>query len=703
MIHIKKSFVILTLFIVITVIFGVIALNSLEIQGMEALLSGDVPSVKNYENMENIFGKSSLLLVIVKIESIYDEGSMEHIYNFVQGLKELKDVKSVNSIFDSAKVRFLGTNIDYQPYFNKGIPAENAEEIFENNLYVGNLINEDGDTLFITIEIDNDDVMEGINKLLEDDLSDLEVYTTGGPVVNESINNSIFLLILVFPPLLFLLIIFLYYLKLKNIFAAMIPPLLSILSVIWTLGIAPIMGIKLNVLTSTSGLFLIIICSSYGLHFVDKYISEREEHPREEALKITMKEEKRPIIFSGLTTMIGFLTFIFSSMDAFKQLGILVSIGIFFSLLFTIILVPNFIRLKDLRRRGNSLGYNKFFNATGKKFDKTLTIIFLVVLAISPFVISRIPVRMDQYEYFKENDPVTISSAVAIEEFGWVMPYYVILSNDGKVFTQEDAGNISEMMDKLKSIEGINGTDSILDISNSFNIPLPLLQIFSESNNELKAQVSSFLSEGFLRIILKTPETDSINTQRILEGIQDVLKEYEEYKPYVASQLLFTYEMNKEIVQNQISTIVLAFIAIFTLLLILFKSLKVALVGVVPILMVIAFNFLFMGLFKIPLEIGTAIISGILMGLIIDYSIHLMVYCREDHKSIIQSRKKIGPVILTNSIALSLGFFVMTFAPLRLYTRLSTLLTIGMIGGAFITLTVLPYLYEKFIEKKKKN
>jgi hypothetical protein len=702
-IRIKKSFVILTLFIVITVIFGVIALNSLEIQGMEALLSGDVPSVKNYENMENIFGKSSLLLVIVKIESIYDEGSMEHIYDFVQGLKELKDVKSVNSIFDSAKVRFLGTNIDYQPYFDKGIPAENAEEIFENNLYVGNLINEDGDTLFITIEIDNDDVMEGINKLLEKDLSDLEVYTTGGPVVNESINNSIFLLILVFPPLLFLLIIFLYYLKLKNVFAAMIPPLLSILSVIWTLGIAPIIGIKLNVLTSTSGLFLIIICSSYGLHFVDKYISEREDNPREEALKITMKEERRPIIFSGLTTMIGFLTFIFSSMDAFKQLGILVSIGIFFSLLFTIILVPNFIRLKDLRKKGNSLGFNKFFNATGKKFDKTLTIIFLVVLAISPFVISRIPVRMDQYEYFKENDPVTISSSVAIEEFGWVMPYYVILSNDGKVFTQEDAENISEMTDKLKSIEGINGTDSILDISNSFNIPLPLLQIFSESNNELKAQVSSFLSEGFLRIILKTPETDSINTQRILEGIQDVLKEYEEYKPYVASQLLFTYEMNKEIVQNQISTIVLAFIAIFTLLLILFKSLKVAIVGVVPILMVTAFNFLFMGLFKIPLEIGTAIISGILMGLIIDYSIHLMVYCREDHKSIIQSRKKIGPVILTNSIALSIGFFVMTFAPLRLYTRLSTLLTIGMIGGAFITLTVLPYLYEKFIEKKKKN
>jgi len=155
-------------------------------------------------------------------------------------------------------------------------------------------------------------------------------------------------------------------------------------------------------------------------------------------------------------------------------------------------------------------------------------------------------------------------------------------------------------------------------------------------------------------------------------------------------------------VQNQISTIVLAFIAIFLLLFILFKSFKVAFVGVVPILMVVAFNFLFMGLFEIPLEIGTAIISGILMGLIIDYSIHLMVYCREDHKNIIQSRKKIGPVILTNSIALSIGFFVLIFAPLRLYIRLGILLTLGMIGGAIITLTVLPYLYEKFIEKGKR-
>lgn len=688
-------------FIAITIFFGIIALNSLKIEGMEALLSGDTPSVKNYDDMEEIFGKASLILIIVKIDSIYNDEETIMVYNFVQDLKELDKTKNVNSIFDSAKVNLIGTNINYEPYFVDGVPQPNADEIFDNNLYVGNLINEKGNTLFITAEVEDKGVMDSIYSLIDDDLNYLEVYITGGPVINKSLDNSILLLVLVFPPLLFGLIVFLYYLKLKSIFGAIIPPLLSIFSLIWTIGISSIIGIQLNILTSTSGLFLIIICSSYGLHFVDKYISEREKLSRIEALKITIKEEKHPIIFSGLTTMIGFLTFILSSMDAFKHLGILVSLGIFFSLLFTMILLPNFIKLKDLKKRGKGLSFSKFFNSTGRKFDKTLTIFLLICLAISPFIIMTIPIRMDQFEYFKENDPLIVSSKISIEEFGWVMPYYVVLSNNEKVFSQDDSETISEMLEKFESIDGIYGSNSILDISKAFNIPLPLLQLFANNNAEINAQVSSFLKNGVIRIILKTPETDSVNTERILNEIQSVLKDYVQYNPYVVSQLLFTYEMNKEVVGNQISTIAFAFIAIFALLFILFKSFKVAIVGVIPILMTIGFNFVFMGLFQIPLEMGTAIVSGVLMGLIIDYSIHLITFCREDHKKILMSRKKIGPVILTNSIALSLGFFVLVFAPLRMYVRLGMLLTLGMIGGAFITLTVLPYLYEKLIEKDK--
>jgi hypothetical protein len=102
-----------------------------------------------------------------------------------------------------------------------------------------------------------------------------------------------------------------------------------------------------------------------------------------------------------------------------------------------------------------------------------------------------------------------------------------------------------------------------------------------------------------------------------------------------------------------------------------------------------------MGILGIKLEISTAIVSGVLLGMTIDYAIHLINRFIET-KDIYRARQEVRPAILSNTIALAAGFSSLVFAPLKLFSGLGLLLAIGMVTGAILTLTIIPKIVSKW-------
>ncbi|OAA31562.1 hypothetical protein AT15_05675 [Kosmotoga arenicorallina S304] len=632
------------------------------------------------------------LLIIVKTPGIFDPKNSIALYNAVKSLKAIEGVIKVNSIFDAADVKLKGFNLDGKPYFNDGSPSENVVEILNNPLYVDNLIDSEGKVAFIILDVKNVD-LESVINVLKNLPENFSYNLTGTPVVDYGIQKSVKQLIFIFPPVLFFLMWLIYFFRLGDARSATLPPLFAALAAGFTYSIAAIIGIKLDILTSTAGLFVIVVSSSYGLHVIDRYLLFRSEQSHSGALMHAIKDEAPSLFLSALTTAVGFLTFLFSSMKAMKELGLLVSLGVGFSFVFSLVVIPAFISLIDFKPHHKRMTI-KF--KLKSKIGVSISIIMLVLLAISPFFIKNLEVNSDQFGFFKKKSDLVRSAEASKKAFGWVVPFYVELKKDGN-FTAKDAPVIENLLDDLHSIKNVHGTSSIMDIVDNFNIPLPIMMIFSRTEQGQEF-LNEFVEGKNLRIMVKTPITDAVGAVGLKTSIEAIMEKYSQYSYEVSSPLLNFAALNMDTSKNQIMTILMAYGAIFILLLIVFRNLRYTLIAIVPIIGTTIMNFAYMAIFGLNLDVGTSIVAGVLMGLIIDYSIHLMLRYRTIEKekakamAIQKAMDDIGPVIVASGLSLGAGFGALFFTSMKIYSDLALLLVFGVTTGVVITLFTVPTL-----------
>ncbi len=692
---------------IVFVVFGILSvvlsffLFKIKIQGTESLVPKDDPALIAMKKMEKEFGDSDQILIIVKTTGVFQKENSKTLYHVVSELKKLPQIKEVQSIFDAASVKFNLFGFRYTPYFKDGVPTPDATKILASKLYVGNLVDPTGKVTAIVAYLKKNagNPTAEIEKILKIYLpKSMKYYMTGEDVVNYSMNKSIFVLAIFYPPLLFGLMWLLYFLRIGNIVGAAIPPLLAALAAMWTYGIAGMAGIPLNMLTATVGIFIIVVSSSYGLHFLDRYMFNRSKFDHHRAVVTTLKEETVPIIMSALTTVVGFITFVFTGIGAFKTFGILVSAGVGISAVFAIILIPAITKFFDIHKKTiRTMSLKVTFS---EKFTKLAIAAVLCLLALSPIFIFRINVNSDEFSYFKQDSEVRTSARVAKKYFGWVLPLYVMVEKSTP-FNENDAKTLEKFVSEIEKIPGINSVNSALDLSRAFNVPLPILQALSK-NPSYSKYFSQWFHDNTMRFLVKTPLTDTNGTQRVAESIKKIAKKFPQYKINVTSPTLTYAAMNSSIMKNQISTIFIAFVFILGLLIITFKSLIPPLIASIPIVLTVIFNFAFMGAFGINLEVSTAIVSSVLMGLVIDYSIHTISRYRMT-KNVDEVVKETGPVIVANALGLVAGFLTLLFSPLRLYMQLGVLLAFGIAVGAFLTIVFvieLLRLYDRRFKEK---
>ncbi len=697
-----------TVSIIVFIIFGIASLvlfaflSKIKMQGNEALVPKNDPYLVAMKKMEKDFGDSDEIMIIVKTNGLFKKSNSLALYKVIEKIRKLEAVKSVQSVFDAANVKFtLFGGLRYTSYFKNGLPTSNAKELLNSKLYVGNLIDSHAKVTSIIVYLKNNakNVVNALENILKNSLpKSMRYYITGNEVVNSFMNSSILILAIFYPPFLFGLMWLLYFLRIGNLVGAAIPPLLSAIAAMWTYGLAGMLNIPLNMINATVGIFIIVVSSSYGLHFLDRYMFNRSNFEHHEAVLKTLREESIPIIMSALTTIVGFISFVFTGIGAFKTFGILVSIGIGVSAIFAIILIPAIAEFFDIHKK--NIRTLKFKTSFSHRFNKYAIIATLVFVGLSPLFMRWINVNSDEFGYFKSNSEVNASARAAKEYFGWVLPFYVMVEKD-RAFTQEDSYNLEKFISDIEKIPGVSGVNSAVDISKSFNVPFPILQTLSK-NPEYAVYFSEWFHGNTTRLLVKTPLTDTNSAQRIAKAIKKLGKRFPQYKVEITSPSLIYSVMNDSIMQNQIYTIVMAFIFILILLIITFRSFIPPLIASVPIILTVVFNFTIMGISGINLEVSTAIISSVLMGLIIDYSIHTISRYRMI-KNVEEVIDEVGPVILVSAFGLMAGFATLLFAPLRLYMQLGFLLLVGIAVGAFLTIVFVGELLRVYDKRKKRN
>ncbi|TYC03030.1 MAG: MMPL family transporter [Kosmotoga sp.] len=667
--------------------------------------------VKSYRNFVEKTGSLNTGMFLIKLDENND--------NIIKGLEYLRSslsefigngIDRVFSPLDAVQLkitsilplRFETTNIIDNP--------DDINRLVDDPLYNNFLVSKDKEylnTFFWMSELGNNDSLMAALEKMERKLKDeygLEAMAFGEFLVQKTLFDYIKQLTFLYPPLIILIIIILFGIALKDFWLGFIAIIPSMVAVVFSYWLMIRFSITINTLTTLVGSLIVIIGSVYGLHIAKRLLINREKAVSEvELFKITLREEIVPIMFSSLTTVAGFMSFIFAPMRAFKMFGLFISVGLMITALYACFLLPFFVSMKGKNHRKPIK--LEFLVIPGKEILNILKYVCAIIIICGFISIPFVRVSTDELSYFSSNSEIVSSANKISESFGYLFPYYVVIEKPEQSEFSSDKEFFNVINSELKKIDHINGTKSLIDVSKSTGFGLSVLNSPLLRDTSLGSFLSSFVTENKYIIMINSTVTDTKIAGQIETDVNELLNSYN-LTGNVYSPVLIWRRINNEVVINQTVSMLGALAVIFLLTSILLKSITDATISIIGVISAIMSAFIAMAIFSIPLEIGTSIVSVMLAGIVIDYAIHLKIWQRRDQKGY----PEVVKTVLANSYALALGFSVLLFSPLKLYARVAVIVIIGVLVGGYISIAVLSG--EKFakilnrfklIKRRKKN
>jgi len=672
-----------------------------------AFLSDDDPELASFNRIAEVFGDTGSIVVILNSS----DTSLELLRRITEEIKSLDWISSVLSATDAIKpgeFNLLSFSIHTESFvYEEDGKLILNKDLLKDPMYSNLLVSSDGRYYGVLVsiadgnELSSDILVPQLRSRL-DSLGVKNYRLIGESVANSATFRSIIDLTFKYPPFILLAILGVYVIKFRRVslsLLTLIPPLAAVMVII---GIMGMMELSINSLTVMVPSFIVIIGSAYGMHFLSRF--EENIHLKN-AVKRTVHEERVPVLFSALTTMAGFSSYILLDMKAFQEMGIFVCSGIFFSAIFTMTVLPGLVTTKKIKKREISLPRD--VNAVVKK----VVIWAIIVIAISsPLLIMTIPMTIDQYNFFKEDSEIRNSAQTMKEAFGWLTNYALMAKPKGgqsPVLTADQVESLGALEEELKRLDGVSKVMSLFDLSRETNIPVTLMIRVLNSTDFFGDSTSLLLSDNAIRFNLFSPESDSLSAERLKTSVEELIERNKElqsrFEFTLAGTTLIWKSVNSSVVNNQIQSLIVSFGLIILLLFTIFRSLKSTIIATIPILLTTLFNFIFMAVFRIPLSISTALISGMLMGLVIDYAIHFTIWFRRFGDSR-RAYQQTANAILANGLSLVAGFSVLLLSPLLLYVDVAKLMVSGLVVGMVLTLILLPEIAsrsKKFSDRAK--
>lgn len=629
----------------------------------------DDPSVQNMLKMSQEFGDKAKMFIMYFLDKpLNTPGTLKELKRLQEKLEKTKNVKMVISILN-----YPGA----ESYIK-----DDAVEIFQLPDYLKVFVSKDGyyALFLVLIDIEPGKQVEPVVRRITDELKGEKIIVLSEASINNKLFDELKRSMFFYPVIMFFVILGIFFYQTQCLRAAIVSLFIPILSSLYTYAIYFILGRVVNILTAMVPSFLIIIGSAYPLHYYN--VTFRSENVR--------KHISAPIFFSMFTTAIGFISFVFVKILAFKEFGMLVSIGLFFDFLLTITVGHELLSHAKTKskRSPKNLGIKYF----GNKTAIAILVIVIIATILSPFFISNIKVGLTSTDYFQKKTDIAKGYRILEEKFGMRDNIYIVLEKKQGIFLPMDDKNIDEIINKLKK------SNYISSVEFPRNVSITLLILASRTNHVLK----HYIADGkTIRLSINLTSEGSENLEDISAFIEGILKEYN-YDFYFAGSPFVWKAVNDNILASQLQSLFAALIIVFLTIFVVFKDFVEALKLISPVVFATLLNFVYMSVFKMKLEISTALTSSIIIGLAIDYSIHIGHEYNKT-KNVTTAIRNVGPAILGNALGIIGGFLILLGGELAMFKRISILVSLGIATATLLALTVLPFMLSyKNIRRKLK-
>jgi predicted RND superfamily exporter protein len=742
------------------------------------LIEGD-PDLEYLREITERYGsKEFLVLTYTPNEGMVTDTSVNNLLSLKYKIQSLDWVHSVITLLDIPLLNNSDAPLQerlegFKTLKDEGVDKDRGfKEILNSPVFRNFVISEDGKTSGIIVNIKQNPPLEDIENRSQDEIEQYrdqikkqnhenileirdviksyenigKIYLGGIPMIADDMMTFIKSDIVVFGLGVLLFIIATLWFVFRKLIWIIVPISSCFFSVVIMMGLLGLLGWKVTVISSNFIALMLILTMAMNIHMSTRFLQLRKSNPSKSNLQIlTLTTGKMfwPILYTVLTTVIAFLSLIFSGIKPIIDFGWMMTFGLITSFIITFTLLPTLLSFAPTKnmsvKEDEGSKITKFLGKLSLNFQTPIFIVTIIVIGLSVFGISKLEVENSFINYFSKNTEIYKGMKLIDEELGGTTPLEVILKfpeakkekteedddfedwgdeseqDDEKYwFTKDKIDTIASVhnyLDSLPQIGKVLSFSSIIDVATQLNNDKPLGTLemgvlYSKIPESIKTDIIDpyiSIEDNEARISLRIIDSqenlrrnDLIN--KINFDLENELKiEKEQYK--LAGVLILFNNLLQSLFKSQILTLGLVMIGIFAMFMILFRNIKLSLIGVVPNFIAAFFILGIIGLLGIPLDMMTITIAAITIGIAVDNSIHYIYRFKEEFSKINNYKETlttchstVGAAILNTSITIVFGFSILVLSKFIPTIYFGVFTGLAMLLAMISVLTLLPSL-----------
>ena len=772
----KSIFVVL---IIALLSFGYFAKDfRLDASSETLLIEGD-SDLEYLKEVSNRYGsKEFLVLTYTPDKGMVTDTSINNLLSLKYKIQSLDWVHSVITLLDIPLLDNSNAPLQERLESFKTLKDEDVDkergfkEILNSPVFRNFVISEDGKTSGIIINIKQNskpkDIKSKSRKEIEEYYDQIKnqnhenileirnviksyndigkIYLGGIPMIADDMMTFIKSDIIVFGFGVLLFIIVTLWFVFRKLIWIMVPISSCFFSVIIMMGLLGLLGWKVTVISSNFIALMLILTMAMNIHMSTRFLQLRKINPLKtnlEILTLTTSKMFWPILYTVLTTVIAFLSLIFSEIKPIIDFGWMMTFGLITSFVITFTLLPtllNFVPTKNISvKEDEGSRITKFLGKLALNYQTSIFIITIVIMGLSIFGVSKLEVENSFINYFSKKTEIYKGMKLIDEQLGGTTPLEVILkfpepeeketevddefddwgnekeqNNEKYWFTKDKIDtitNVHNYLDSLPQVGKVISFSSIIEVATQLNNnkPLGTLEmgvLYSKIPESIKTEIIDpyiSIEDNEARVSLRIIDSqenlrrnDLIN--KINYDLQNELGiEKDRYK--LAGVLILFNNLLQSLFKSQILTLGLVMIGIFAMFMILFRNIKLSLIGVVPNFIAAFFILGIIGMLGIPLDMMTITIAAITIGIAVDNSIHYIYRFKEEFNNLKNYKETlktchstVGTAILNTSITIVFGFSILVLSKFIPTIYFGVFTGLAMLLAMISVLTLLPSL-----------
>ncbi len=536
-----------------------------------------------------------------------------------------------------------------------------------------------------------------------------------------------------------------------------LPLLVCMLTNIFMLGLLGFLDWRMTVISSNFIALLLIITLAIAVHLIVRYRELqllKPEASQHELALATVLAMLRPCVYTGLTTIVAFMSLVISGIRPVMDFGWMMTIGVMVALATTFIVVPIGMLLgrpPAPEKNSQSLSSEsvftlRFARITEHHGGKILSVAGLILL-FSVSGVTQLKVENRFIDYFDESTEIYRGMELVDSELGGTIPLEIVVypeaSNESNVdeyeddsfddfdddFSSDEFGDssseispwftlagLNELNKIHQHVDGLSETGKVLSLATVYQLAgdllgdglddIQLALAYRKLPSEIKdVMITPYLHDetNEARITIRVKETSrTLNRAELLEDLHRFMQEdmgYSQERYRFTGMLVLYNNLLQSLFVSQILTLGLVFIAITAMLVVLFQSFNLALIGIVPNLMAALLVLGGMGWAGVPLDMMTITIAAISIGIGVDNTIHYVHRFKREFKldgdyiaTMYRCHGSIGRAMYYTSITIIFGFSILALSNFKPSIYFGLLTGVAMLSALLGSLLLLPKL-----------